>query len=69
MYEEFDGSVSVLRRNIAEVKQRESIIGWDIKNLLSLAVPCFGRHVKLLVPAAFVVVSTHQSTTLLDTML
>jgi hypothetical protein len=28
--------------------------------LLSSAPPCFGRHVKPLVPAAFVVVSTHQ---------
>jgi hypothetical protein len=30
-------------------------------NLLSRAPPCFGRHVKLLVPAAFAVVSTHSS--------
>jgi hypothetical protein len=31
------------------------------QNLLSRARPCFGRHVKLLVPAAFAVVSTHSS--------
>jgi hypothetical protein len=30
------------------------------KNLLSRAIPCFGKQVKPLVPAAFVVVSTHQ---------
>jgi hypothetical protein len=35
-------------------------IGWVTKNLLSRAPPCFGTHSKLLVPAAFVVVSTHQ---------
>jgi hypothetical protein len=31
------------------------------QNVLSLAPPCFGRHVKLLVPVAFAVVSTHSS--------
>jgi hypothetical protein len=31
------------------------------QNLLSRAPPCFGMHVKPLVPAAFAVVSTHQS--------
>jgi hypothetical protein len=30
------------------------------KNLLSLVPPCFGRHVKPLVPAAIAVFSTHQ---------
>jgi hypothetical protein len=30
------------------------------QNLLSRAPPRFGRHVKLLVPAVFAVVSTHQ---------
>jgi hypothetical protein len=30
------------------------------KKLLSQAPPCFGRHVKPLVPATFPVVSTHQ---------
>jgi hypothetical protein len=49
-----------LRRAIAEVKQRWSVIGWVSKNLLSRVLPCFGRYVKLLVPAAFAVVSTHQ---------
>jgi hypothetical protein len=44
---------STLRRAIAEVRQRWSGIGWVTKNLLSRAPPCFGRHVKLLVPVAF----------------
>jgi hypothetical protein len=53
---ELDGpAVSALGRAIVEVKQRRSVIGWMTKNLLS-RVPCFG-----LVPAAFAVVSTHQS--------
>jgi hypothetical protein len=60
--EELDGpAVSGLRRAIAEIKQRWSVIGWVIKNLTSRVPPCFGRHVKLLVLAAFAVVSTHQS--------
>jgi hypothetical protein len=58
--EPVDPAVSALRRSIAEVKQRWSVIGWVTKNLLSQATPCFGRHVKPLVPAAFAVVSTHQ---------
>jgi hypothetical protein len=59
--EELDGpAVSALRRAIAEVKQRWSVIGWVTKNLLSRAPPSFGRHVKPLVPAAFTVDSTHQ---------
>jgi hypothetical protein len=45
---------------VTEFKQCWSVIGWVIKNLLSRAPPCFGRHVKPLVPAAFAVVSTHQ---------
>jgi hypothetical protein len=45
---------------IVEVKQRRSVIVWATKNLLSRSSPCFGRHVKPLVPAAFAVVSTHQ---------
>jgi hypothetical protein len=57
--EELDGlAVSALRRVIAEVKQRRSVIGWVTKHLLSQAPPCFRRHGKLLVPAAFAVVST-----------
>jgi hypothetical protein len=40
---------SALRRAIAEVKQRWSVIGWVTINLLSRA-SCFGRHVKPLVP-------------------
>jgi hypothetical protein len=59
--EELDGSaVSALRRAIAEVKQRWSVIGWVTKTLLSRVPPWFGRHVKPLVPATFTVVSTHQ---------
>jgi hypothetical protein len=59
--EELNGpAVSVLRRAIAEVKQRWSVIGWVTKHLLSRASPCFGRHVKPLVPVAFAVVSTHR---------
>jgi hypothetical protein len=44
-----------------EVKQVWSVIGWVTKNLLSVDPPCFERHVKPLVPAAFAVVSTNQS--------
>jgi hypothetical protein len=50
-----------VRRAIAEAKQRWSVIGWVTKSLFSQAPPCFGRHVKLLVPTEFVVVSTHFS--------
>jgi hypothetical protein len=53
-------AVSALRYEIAEVKQRCSVIGWVTKNLLSRAPPSFGRHVKPLVLAAFAVVSPHQ---------
>jgi hypothetical protein len=60
IYEELDGPVvDAHRRAIAEVKQHWSVIAWVTKNLLSRAPP-FGRHVKLLVPAAFAVDSTHQ---------
>jgi hypothetical protein len=59
--EELDGPTdSALRRAIAEVKLRWSDIGWVTKNVLSPGPPCFERHVKPLVPAAFAVVSTHQ---------
>jgi hypothetical protein len=47
-------------RAIAEVKQSWSVIGWATINLMYPAPPCFGRHVKLLLPAAFAVVSTNQ---------
>jgi hypothetical protein len=40
----------------AEAKQRSDRMG--DRNLLSRAPPCFGRHVKTLVPAVFVVGST-----------
>jgi hypothetical protein len=60
-FEELDGPVvSELRRLIAEVKQRWWVIGWVTKNLLFWAPPCFGTHVKPLVPAVFVATSTHQ---------
>jgi hypothetical protein len=61
MYEELDGpAVRALRRAIVEVKQRWSVIEW-MANLLFRAPPCFERHVKPLVPAAFAIVTTHQS--------
>jgi hypothetical protein len=52
--------VSALRRAIAEVNQLWSVIGWVTKTLSFRAPPCFGSHVKPLVPAAFAVVSTNQ---------
>jgi hypothetical protein len=55
-----DPAASALRRVIAEVKQRCSFMRWVTKNVLFRAPPCFGRHVKPLVPAAFAVVSIHQ---------
>jgi hypothetical protein len=61
--EELNGpAVSTLRHPIAEVKQRWSVIEWVTNKLLSRASPCFERHVKPLVPATFVVISTHQPT-------
>jgi hypothetical protein len=53
-------AASALRRVIAEVKQRWSVIGWVTKKLLFRAPPCFGRHVKPLVPVVFAIVSNHQ---------
>jgi hypothetical protein len=63
-YVELDSpAVQCARRAIAEAKQRSqwSVMGWVTKTLSSRAPPCFGSHVKPLVPAAFAVVSTHQS--------
>jgi hypothetical protein len=61
VYEELDGpAVTALRRAIAKVKQRWSVIRLVTKNLLSRAPPCFGRHVKPLGSAVSTVVSTHQ---------
>jgi hypothetical protein len=54
-----DPAVSAVQRAVAEVKRRWSVIGWVTKNLLSRTPPCFEKHVKPLVPAAFAVVSTH----------
>jgi hypothetical protein len=47
---------------IAEAKQR-SQVSYQIgdQNVLSRASPCFGRHVKPLVPAAFAVACIHSS--------
>jgi hypothetical protein len=53
----FDGPVEIV-----EVKQLWSVVGWVTKNILSRAFPCLGKHIKPLVPAAFVVVSTDQPT-------
>jgi hypothetical protein len=50
--------LGVRSRKLSNVGQL--VIGWVTKNLLSRAPPCFGRHVKPLVPAAFAVVSSHQ---------
>jgi hypothetical protein len=49
-------------RAIEEAKQcsQWSVIMGD-QNVLSRTPPCFGRHVKPLVPAAFAVVSIHSS--------
>jgi hypothetical protein len=54
-------AVSALHRANVEVKQRWSVMRWVTENLLFRAPPRFGRHVKPLVPAAYTVVSTHQS--------
>jgi hypothetical protein len=43
---------------IVEAKQHWSV-RWVTKNLLSRAAPCFGRHVKPLVPAVCEVYSNH----------
>jgi hypothetical protein len=61
IYADFDGPViSALRRAIAEVKQRWSVIGWVTKKILSRAPPRLRRYFKPLVPAVFAIVSTHQ---------
>jgi hypothetical protein len=49
--------VCALRRAIAEVKQRRSVIGWVTKKILSRA------SAGTLVPAAFAVVGTYQTRT------
>jgi hypothetical protein len=60
MVEELVGlAISALQHTIAEVKRRWSVIVWVTKYLLSSNPPCFGRHVKLLVLAAFAIISTH----------
>jgi hypothetical protein len=49
-----------VRFGVRSRKLSKSVIGWVTKNLLFRA-PCFGRHVKSLVLAAFAVVSARQS--------
>jgi hypothetical protein len=64
-YVQFDGRI--LRSSMAlravrfvvrsrKLEQRRSVIGWVTKNLLSRASPCFGSHIKPLVPAVLAVV-------------
>jgi hypothetical protein len=53
--------VSALQRAIVEVKQRWSVIGWMTKNVIYRVPPCFRKHFKPLIPAAFAVANTHQS--------
>jgi hypothetical protein len=61
----FDGISMVrgqcVRHTIVEAKQHWSFIGLVTKNLTSRPRPCFGRHVKPLVPAVLAIVSTYQS--------
>jgi hypothetical protein len=62
-YEKLDGravsALGVRPRKLIPVSTASLRMG--DQNLLSRAPPCFGRHVKLLVPAVFAVVSTHSS--------
>ncbi|RVE54355.1 hypothetical protein evm_000840 [Chilo suppressalis] len=51
-----------LARSAAIVEVKQIFIGWVTKNLPSPVPPCFGRHVKPLVPDESAVVSTRQST-------
>jgi hypothetical protein len=58
----------MVERSVHLASERESLATivdvshWMVdQNILSRAPPCFGRHVKLLVPAAFAVVSIHFS--------
>jgi hypothetical protein len=59
-YEYLDGPGQRAQRAIVEITQRKGRLkdGWPKILYLKLL---FGRHAKLLVPAAFAVVSTHQS--------
>jgi hypothetical protein len=50
-----------VRHTIAEVKQRSKVGRWSGHQTFNFSSSYFGRHVKSLVPAAFAVVSTHQS--------
>jgi hypothetical protein len=59
--------IQVFYDDLINIKELDGLVisalgerfGWVTKNLLSQAPPCFGRHVKPLDPAAFVVVITH----------
>jgi hypothetical protein len=58
----------MVKRSVCSTSDRESeatlveVSHWmGDQNLLSRAPTCFGRHVKLLVPPAFAVVSIHSS--------
>jgi hypothetical protein len=58
----------MVERSVRSAFERESkapiveVSHWmGDQNLLFRDPPCFGRHVKLLVPAAFAVVSIHSS--------
>jgi hypothetical protein len=61
--EELDGravsALSVWTRKLSNDRRGQSLDGWA--KFITRAPPCFGRHVKLLVPAAFAVVSIHSS--------
>jgi hypothetical protein len=52
-------ALSVWTRTLSNDRRGQSLDGWP--KLLSGAPPCFGRHIKLLVPVAFAIVSTHSS--------
>jgi hypothetical protein len=58
----------MVERSVRSASDRENLVTFvDVshwmgdQNLLSRAPPCFGRHVKQLVPAAFAIVSIHSS--------
>jgi hypothetical protein len=63
LFEELDGlavsALGVQSRKLSNVLKVSHRMG--DKNLSSRDPPCFGRHVKPLVPAAFAVVSTYSS--------
>jgi hypothetical protein len=52
-------ALSVRSRKLSNVRKGRHRM--DAQNLLFRTPPCSGRHVKLLGPAAFAVLSTHSS--------